>query len=32
MVIISLLDVPIENYEKLDSVYETYHSYINITA
>ncbi|CAD8134722.1 unnamed protein product [Paramecium pentaurelia] len=32
MVVISLLDIPIDSYEKLDSVYEPYHSYINITA
>ncbi|CAK71293.1 unnamed protein product (macronuclear) [Paramecium tetraurelia] len=32
MIVISQLDIPIEGYEKLDSVYEPYHSYINITA
>lgn len=32
MVVISLLDIPIDSYEKLDSVYEPYHSYINVTA
>lgn len=30
MIMISQLDIPIDSYEKLDSIYEPYHSFIQV--